>query len=439
MSGRCAWLRAASSRLRANLMLASVASVASTAGASPTPPADGDAVREAMIGRPLAAWSEGELDIHHIHTGRGDALLFVFPDGTSLLEDASGRTAERPPFSFPTRPDASRPPGEWVARYVRRALPRGAAGLDYALLSHFHGDHMGVVDAQSPASRLGGDYRLSGITHVAELLPIARLIDRGWPEYDTPRRLDTSTMRNYRRFVDWQVRHRGLVMERFQPGHNDQIRLLHKPAAYPRFEVRNLYANGELWTGAGSGTRRLVPPFDEGAGPHLTENKLSIAFRLRYGRFDYFSGGDLSSIDEETSADPPAWLDVETPVAQASGPVDVLKANHHGSWDANSVPFLAALRPRVIVVTARADGHPAVNTYRRMTSTRIWPGARDIFITHLSAATATTTYGSTEAAGTQGHVVVRVAPGGGTYRVFMLDDSDESMRVRSVHGPYASR
>ena len=115
---------------------------------------------------------------------------------------------------------------------------------------------------------------------------------------------------------------------------------------------------------------------------------------------------------------------METPVAQASGPVDVLKANHHASWDANSVPFLAALQPRVIVVTARADGHPAVNTYRRMTSQKIWSGARDIFITHLSVATATTTYGSAGAAGTQGHVVVRVAPGGDEYRVFMLDDGD---------------
>ena len=405
-----------------------------------SPAAEQGGQHDAMVGRPLPAWSEGELDIHHLGTGRGDALFFVFPDGTSLLEDASGKGEEQPPFSFPSRPDASRPPGEWVARHVQRALPAGADGLDYALISHFHGDHMGVVDAQSPASRLGGDYRLAGISLVAELLPIGRLIDRGWPGYDTPRPIDNPTMDNYRRFVDWQMRHRGLVMERFQPGRNDQIRLLRDPGAYPQFELRNLYANGELWTGVGGQTRSLAPqglPADSEV--QLNENKLSIAFRLRYGRFDYFSGGDLSSIDEETSAGPPAWLDVETPVARASGPVDVLKANHHGSWDANSVDFLAALQPRVIVVTARADGHPAVNTYRRMTSRKAWPGARDIFITHLSPATAATTYGSAEAAGTQGHVVVRVAPGGDAYRVFMLEDRDESMTVTSVHGPYLSR
>ena len=151
---------------------------------------------EPRVGSPLPAWQPGELDIHHIHTGRGDALLFVLPDGTSLLNDAAGRRVEQAPFSFPTRPDASRAPGEWIARYVRRALPAGAQGLDYALLSHFHGDHIGVVDDNSPTSRHGGDYRLAGITEVAEHVPIARLIDRAWPDYRAPGVPDNPTMAN---------------------------------------------------------------------------------------------------------------------------------------------------------------------------------------------------------------------------------------------------
>jgi hypothetical protein len=39
----------------------------------------------------------------------------------------------------------------------------------------------------------------------------------------------------------------------------------------------------------------------------------------------------------------------------------------------------------------------------------------------------------------QGHIVVRVAPGGASYEVIVLRDDDESLRVRSVHGPYQSR
>jgi hypothetical protein len=38
-----------------------------------------------------------------------------------------------------------------------------------------------------------------------------------------------------------------------------------------------------------------------------------------------------------------------------------------------------------------------------------------------------------------GHVVIRVAPGGGSFRVIVLDDSAENYGVKSVHGPYQSR
>jgi hypothetical protein len=33
---------------------------------------------------------------------------------------------------------------------------------------------------------------------------------------------------------------------------------------------------------------------------------------------------------------------------------------------------------------------------------------------------------------------VRVAPGGATYRVFVVDDRSESGAVKSVHGPYTA-
>ena len=392
---------------------------------------------EAGVGQPLPAWRKGELDIHHINTGRGEAQVMILPDGTSLLVDMSGKTLEQAPFSLPTRPDASRAPGEWVARYVRRVLPRESTKLDYALISHFHGDHMGAIVADSPRSPNG--YQLSGITEVAEFVPIAKVIDRDWPKYDYPAPINNPTMDNYRRFLEWQIGNRGLKVEKFEPGRDDQLKLVHAGGAYPQFEIRNLYASGLLWTGDGKATRNLFPPLkDVAPADYPIENKLSIAFRVRYGKFDYYTGGDLSAQDEETAFEPAPWKNVEPAVAKACGPVEVMKANHHGSWDANSIPFLAALRPRVIVVGARAEGHPAVNTYKRMTSKQVWPGERDIFITNLSPATASTTYGIGKAKGTQGHVVIRVAEGGASYHVYVLDDGNEEMRVRAMFGPYAS-
>ena len=36
---------------------------------------------------------------------------------------------------------------------------------------------------------------------------------------------------------------------RLSPGRNDQIVLVRDPKAYPQFEVRNIAANGDVWTG----------------------------------------------------------------------------------------------------------------------------------------------------------------------------------------------
>src|ERR1041384_1950924 len=97
-------------------------------------------------GEKLPAWTPGMLDIHHINTGRGNSALLIFPDGTSLLLDA-GDGGRVPPRGTAPKPDSSRPAGEWIARYARHMLAHDAApALDYAYLTHFHGDHMGAPE-----------------------------------------------------------------------------------------------------------------------------------------------------------------------------------------------------------------------------------------------------------------------------------------------------
>ena len=41
--------------------------------------------------------------------------------------------------------------------------------------------------------------------------------------------------------------------------------------------------------------------------------------------------------------------------------------------------------------------------------------------------------------GYNGHIVLRVAPGGASYYVYMLDATDFEYRVKSIHGPYTSK
>jgi beta-lactamase superfamily II metal-dependent hydrolase len=408
-------------------------------------PAAGEAP---AAGAPLPRWERGMLDIHQINTGTGDAALFILPDGTTFLLDAGAvdRTADRPPrYDAPPRPDNSRRPGEWIARYIRRMHPDGPEGaLDYAALTHFHGDHMGTLTKDAPVAAAGA-YRLTGITDVGDTLRIRRMLDRDWPRYDFPAPSGGAMMLNYRAFLQWQVEHRGLEVARFEPGRADQIVLVRDRPAYPQFEVRNIAANSWVWTGTGTAVRNRVP-----AGHVPVENNCSLAFRLSYGAFTYFNGGDMAGHLPATAA---AWRDLESAVAWVTGPVDVHALNHHGTPDGANAFFLSVLQPRIHILSTYASSQPGPDLLRRLLSEQLYPGPRDVFLTnglwpgrreHMVRL-----YGEAETAwllerlggmaATQGHVVVRVAPGGGSYHVIVTSDADESDRVLSVHGPYPSR
>jgi beta-lactamase superfamily II metal-dependent hydrolase len=386
----------------------------------------------------LPPWTPGNLDIHHLATGQGNSTFFVLPDGTTMLLDAGDPRPPGQPLIATPYPDASRSAGEWIARYVTRMAPVGRdLEIDYALVTHFHADHMGFISEQSPAAA-HGDYRLAGITDVAERVPIRRVIDRGWPDYDYPEPLDNPSIANYRQFLESRKQTDGLDIERFAVGRSDQVRLLRDPAAFPSFEVRNLHANGDVWTGTGDDVVRMVPPLETVAREDWpTENHSSLAFLLRYGAFSYYTGGDLQGVPPDGY---PSWHDQETPIARAiGGPVDVAVIGHHGSIEPANAFFLATLRPRVNIIQAWSKTHPAPVVLKRLLNRRIYPGERDIFVLEFRDETKAAIGGRAEqVASDHGHVVVRVAPGGGSYQVFVLENRTESHAVLSTHGPYPS-
>ncbi len=360
----------------------------------------------------LAPWSEGHLDIHHISTGRGNATFFILPDGTSLLVDAGAAPDGAAPDATP-RPDGSRRPGEWIARYIQRIHPRD---LDYVLITHFHGDHMG------------------GLADVARSIPIGTVLDRGWPNYDYPRPLDSELIRDYRVLLA------DVHVEAFEAGRNDQIGLNElngEPEPYPDFEIRNLTANGKYWTGRGDETRQQFPPLESLADEdYPSENMCSLSFRLRYGAFTYYTGGDLTGIP---NIGHPQWQNMEKAIADAVGKVDVHVVNHHGSIDPASPEFLAALRPRVHILPSWSTTHPAPSVLKRMLSERAYSGPRDVFALQLREPTKATIGQRAERVKSDaGHIILRVEPGGASYRVIIVTDEDESGRVKAEHGPYPS-
>jgi hypothetical protein len=375
------------------------------------------------VGAPLSPWRPGEVDIHHIATGRGDSALVVGPDGRTVMIDA-GASASPPASSTPAWPDANRNAGDWIGRYVRRRLREtGGFRLDHALVTHIHPDHLGDPAVGTPDPR---GYVRTGLSAVADVVPIGVVVDRGAPDYDVPAVGSDPTWLNHRRFVTARLREGGRV-ERVRVGDSDQL-----GPAQGGFEIRPLIANGQVWTGVGRETRDLFA--SRAPGDAIDENPCSIGLRLSHGRFRYFSGGDLVSYTADGAL---PWRDVETAAARICGRVDVAVAPHHGMFDAVGAETARTLRPRAWVIQAWHAAHPGMLQLERMLNDRLYPGPRDVFATGLTEASRVTNDRLfRRMAASDGHVVVRVAADGGSFRIVVTSNRDEADTVTSVHGPW---
>jgi beta-lactamase superfamily II metal-dependent hydrolase len=372
------------------------------------------------------------MDIHHIDTGRGNCTLIVAPDGTTIMIDAGASNSSAETSSKP-RPDASRRPGEWIARYAARHAATDR--LDYLIVTHLHPDHMGDIDDATPLSGVG-PFRLTGVSDVDHLMPVATLIDRAYPNYQSTPPPTATFTQNYLAYLKYRVEaHR--TVQRAIVGSEDQIRL-RDPEKYPTFKVRILAANGEVWTRKENKTEFRLPNLKNlPASDQPNENIFSIALRFSYGRFSYFAGGDLTS-DTHDGQEP--WMDIETPVVHAAGRTEVAAADHHGYFDACGPEFVHSLDAQAYIIQAWDVGHPGSAQLQRMLGTWSGKATHDVFATDLLPANQLTNRRFTPQLRSQrGHVVVRVAPGGDTYQIFVLDSSNEDGIITAAFGRYFCR
>ena len=264
---------------------------------------------------------------------------------------------------------------------------------------------------------------------------------------------NAANCRNYMTAVQWHVANKGLKAEKFQAGSRSQIVLKRKASAYPGFTVQNVAVNGEIWNGGTStAATATFPPLSQivVADPANVgnndccpeENHCTIVMKISYGKFDYFAGGDAQY--DGMSNFP--WKDMETPVAKVCGAVDVMKADHHGVTNTNGHGFTSSktgkkaeallyLQPKCWIVNSWADGHPRQNVFEEVAA--YIPGM-DIFITNTNADMKSYARWN-QVKGCDGHIVVRVAPGGDSYWVYVLSDGDRKKNVTKIIGPYTSK
>ncbi|WP_018612527.1 hypothetical protein [Segetibacter koreensis] len=406
----------------------------------------------AEIGKPLQAWKEGYLDLHHINTGRGNAAFYILPDGTTVLFDAgeldptNARTTSK--RNAVIRPNDSKHPYEWIVNYIRKVSPlKEKAVIDYAVISHFHDDHFGSWYVGAPLSETR-KYVLTGITGVGELIPIHRLLQR---DYNYPVAIENrlkrfkgnddnyiKTWNNYISFIKAQQQ-KGMQVIAFKAGAKSQITLLRHPLNFRDFNIQNIKSNGLIWTGKDTLTEQHFPVIDT-ADPKSwpDENTLSNVMLIHYGPFTYYTGGDCSG---NVFAADATWRDVETPAAKVIGEVDVATMDHHGNRDAVNEFQVKTFKPRVWIEQTWTADHPGHEVLIRATSPYLYEGKRDLFATNMLEPNKLVIGPLVDQSyrSQQGHIVVRVLPGGKNYYVIILDDTNKNMLVKNIFGPYTSK
>lgn len=377
----------------------------------------------ATIGSTLPDWQEGMLDIHAVNTARGECTFFILPDGTTLVVDAGEITQK--PKNYPIdkqRPDDATRPADTYANYIRHFSPHKDY-IDYFMLSHFHADHMGQLCPESVKSSKG-DYLESGVTALYDRIPFKTAIDRAYPDFDAMKVKARSeeALANYSKFLDCHIKKGDLKAEALKLGSDDQIYLKYNGEKYPDFKVRNLCANGYVWKDG-----KEINSYD--APGNIRENGASCGFLLSYGDFDYLTAGDLNG----------GSTDTQVLLAQAIGKeIEAAKSNHHLSPKTMPQEMMDILNPQVMVTQSfnvrviqpdqNIIAQIADNNQTHQYFTNIDTSLLEEFPQAYKAC-----------AGVNGHVVIRVMPGGKEFYVIMLDDTDNAYRVKSIDGPYESK
>jgi competence protein ComEC len=265
----------------------------------------------------LLCAATGRLEIYHIDVEGGAATLIVGPSGESLLVDTGN-----------PRPD------DRDARRIHEVATKqaGLKRLDHVLITHFHGDHVGGLDA------------------LAKLMPIGKYLDHG-----------ESVEKN----TGWTAYQRLTADNRLwlKPGDIIPMKGAH---------IRVVASNGQ----------RIMKPIN-GGGPNPlckdaklkdedhTDNAQSAGFLLTFGKFKFLDLGDLTWNKEHALMCPDNMV----------GAVDVYQVTHHGLDLSNAPQLVWAVKPKVAIMN---NGPRKGGTVEVLDNLRKSPGLEDIWQLHYS-------------------------------------------------------
>jgi beta-lactamase superfamily II metal-dependent hydrolase len=297
------------------------------------------------------------LDIYFIDVEGGQATLIVLPGGQTLLVDA-GYAGTDAAGSLRNDPARARDP----QRILEVAKLAGVSRIDYLLVTHYHGDHVG------------------GVPELSQLIAIDTFIDHGAVNDDAER--VAGTLATYRAYT--AIRAKGKHLE---PKPGDRLPL--RGADVTIISTAGATSATPV-AAAASGRTAGCPPTGSPAG-EPTENPRSLGFLLQFGRFRLLDPGDLTG---------PPLFSLACP-SDRIGPLDVYLVAHHGGADAADPFIFRTTKPRVAILNNGARKGGAAETFKTLhalPATQTWqlhrsniPAAEnfaDERIANLSEATA---------------------------------------------------
>ena len=270
--------------------------------------------------------ASSDLTAYFIDVEGGQATLFITPAGQSVLIDTGF------PGAGTNDRDANR-----IAAAAKEA---GVKQLDYLIVTHYHGDHVGGVPA------------------VAARLPIKNFVDHG----EIVEKTDAA-QKLYADYLKEVAKGHHLVVK---PGDKLPIKGLNWQIVAAAGKVLDKPLAG---AGKPNSLCSAVKPKD--VDP--TENAQSTGSFITFGNFRMADLGDLTWNKE---------MDLMCPNAKI-GPVDVYVVNHHGMAISNSPSLVHALHAKVAIMD---NGEKKGGIPEAWDVVHSSPGLLDLWQSHFIAA-----------------------------------------------------
>ncbi|MBB5330431.1 ComEC/Rec2 family competence protein [Tunturiibacter gelidoferens] len=243
------------------------------------------------------------LRIYFVDTEGGQATLFITPSGLSLLIDTG--------FAGHGSRDAD--------RIVAAARKAGVQRLDYVLITHYHGDHVG------------------GVPELAARIPIGTFLDHGPNREQAPEKGWQSTQAGYDAYqkILSTMNYTHIILH---PGQRLPVRGLDAMVVSGDGDVidHSLPRAGAANPSCGVIDQTIAGLED----PDMTENRRSLAVVIQFGRVRILDAGDLTWDRERMLMCPMNKI----------GHVNIFIVGNHGMMASTSPALVDGIAPQVAIM-----------------------------------------------------------------------------------------